>query len=194
MIKKLLVVASLLFASSAFAGNPQGCPVPSDEELVCSVVMCDFGAALGKWSPECTHVKVRFAVYLATLGFWDHPPKCKMRDEHCNKTGKATKAQLGPQNCVDAGTKDKQDACMAAIGAAPKGYCDQFSGLDKKGCEDAQATGNFSEEYCQQLVDEKSSGRWAILSAADQQINEERYNKCLAINTDLVPSTPSTPQ
>jgi hypothetical protein len=188
MFKKfLIVVAAMLASTSVLADRVPGmdhCNIKSDEELVCSVVMCSVGLAISESRDECLKVNRDFAIYLATLGFWDKPPKCRMRDESCKKVGKATTASLSPEQCVELPTEDKQSACLAALGAAPDGYCDKFSGAEKIGCEDAQATGNFSEEYCSQLAEEKDSGRWSFLTATELEKKEELYNKCLAINRD----------
>lgn len=114
MLKKIILCAALAAPSFAVANNnPNGCPVPSDEKLVCAVVMCDFGLIMGEWSSECTQYKRDFAIYLATLGPFDRPPKCKMRDENCNKTGKAKKAAVDEKFCTSLSTPEAVNACLA---------------------------------------------------------------------------------
>lgn len=116
MLKKC--ISSLIFAalsSSALAADPNGCPVPSAEKLVCAVVMCDFGLVMGEWSSECTEYKKDFAIYLATLGPFDKPPRCKMRDENCKKVGTAKKASLDASKCDELETVEAQTACKAAV-------------------------------------------------------------------------------
>ena len=115
-IFKAFFISFLVSVTPVTLASPEGgCPIKSDEKLVCAVVMCDFGLIMGEWSSECTQHKKDFAIYLATLGFWDKPPKCMMRDENCNKDGKAKKAELSPKDCEKFDTEIQQKACLDGI-------------------------------------------------------------------------------
>lgn len=183
MIKHLIVVGTLFVSSFAFAGpHDNGCPIHKDEKLVCAVVMCNpIGMAIPESFNECLKVNRDFAIYLATLGFWDKPPKCHARDENCNKTGRASTAQMSPEHCVAAGDDDKKAACMTALGAAPEGYCNQFNERERVACESVQQTGQLNEEYCEQLAEERRWNGWRFLERWIQERNEERYEQCVAL-------------
>lgn len=137
MKKFLLMLISLYFLpSSAYASPPEGCPMSSAEELVCEVVLCNpIGLAIAESRSECLEVNRRFTIYLATLGFWSKPPKCKMRDKNCNKVGKASNAEIDPSYCDDLDNEDEKNSCKAALGIVTQEYCDTFSGDEKEACE-----------------------------------------------------------
>jgi hypothetical protein len=116
-----------LEAKSAVKKN--SCPMKNDEELVCAVIMCDFGALMGEYPSECHKVKLDFAVYLATLGFWDKPPKCFMRDSECNKNGKASKKTQSSSLCENPATGKPDEACLKGLNVYNMD-CDEFE--DKK--------------------------------------------------------------
>lgn len=127
----------LLFVTGV-THSADGCPVPSDEKLVCEVVLCNpLGIVISESRSECLQVNRRFAIYLATLGFWDKPPKCKLRDKNCNKVGNASSAEIDPQYCDELGSEAEQDACRMALGAPPSnpGYCEEFDGDQRDACE-----------------------------------------------------------
>lgn len=105
----------LLTVTPVTSANPAGCYLPSDEKLVCAMVMCDFGKIYGEWSQECRSYEVEFAHYLATLGFWDKPPKCEMRDDSCAKNGRAQKVSVSPSTCNNLGTDAEQKSCLDGI-------------------------------------------------------------------------------
>lgn len=114
MMKKLIMLVALFGSASAFAGPElKECSVSKAEKLVCANVMCDFGRIMGEDSKECRQYKVDLAVYLATLGPFSKPPKCKMRDENCKKTGNAKKAEVDEKYCKGLDTVTEQDACLA---------------------------------------------------------------------------------
>ena len=115
MLKKIIATGLIAFSSAVYAVDPEGCHVPSAEKLVCAVVICDFGLIMGEWSSECTEYKKDFAFYLATLGPFDKPPKCKMRDENCNKVGTARKASLDISKCDGLESIEAQSACRSAV-------------------------------------------------------------------------------
>lgn len=144
---KYIIVIALLFSMyipknaiatqiNPVAGKPQSCPVSSAETLVCSVVICNpIGLAIAKSRSECLQVNRKFAIYLATLGFWSKPPKCKSRDQNCNKTGKASKAQISTSECNKLNTTYEQQSCQAAItGKVTKSFCNKLSGYRKTQC------------------------------------------------------------
>jgi hypothetical protein len=127
------------FANATTADESQGCPVASDEKLVCANVMCDFGSIMGEWSPECTQYKKDMAIYLAKLGFWKKPAKCMTRDEHCNKTGKAKKAAVDQSYCDSLASETDKKACLDGIkitendGATPTlEYCGSLNSFDSR--------------------------------------------------------------
>lgn len=144
---KYIIVIALLFSMyiptkaiagqlNPVAGQPQSCPVSSAETLVCSVVICNpIGLAIAKSRSECLTVNRKFAIYLATLGFWSKPPSCKSRDKNCNKTGKASKAQISTSECSQLSTSYEQESCRAAItGQVTKSFCNKLSGYRKTQC------------------------------------------------------------
>lgn len=98
---RILVLLVLFCSGSAFASNEQeardffnknSCDISSDETLICEALMCNpIGLAINESRSECLKVNRRLAWYLATLGFWEDPPKCMSRDSSCNKTGRATR-------------------------------------------------------------------------------------------------------
>lgn len=72
--------------------NKNSCKIKSDETLICEALMCNpIGLAIPDSRSECLDVERRLVIYLATLGFWENPPKCMARDERCNRTGRATR-------------------------------------------------------------------------------------------------------
>lgn len=158
-----------LAASPSFAS--QGCPMSSDEKLVCSVILCNpIGLMISDSRSECLKVNRDFAIYLATLGFWDKPPKCYARDEYCNRTGRASTAQMSPEYCVDAGDAGRQNACMTALRASGAGYCDQFRNQrERQACESIQSSGQLTSEYCDELIRNR---RWGRL------VDQQRYEQC----------------
>lgn len=114
MNKKVFFSTALLcFSSASFA-----CDVPSDEKLVCEVVLCNpIGLVISESRSKCMKVNRRFAIYLATLGFWDKPPKCKLRNAQCQKTGNAgSDATLAPSFCEELPDRESQLACLVNSG------------------------------------------------------------------------------
>ncbi|WP_226669093.1 hypothetical protein [Microbulbifer aggregans] len=93
MKKILSVIAGVLLAGSALA-----CNIKSDEKLVCEALICTVGILIPESHSECVKVQTEFAIYLATLGFWEDPPTCKNRDMNCKSTGKASTA-VAPSTC-----------------------------------------------------------------------------------------------
>lgn len=130
-LKLFFIPFMLSVTSFTQAASTAGCPLPSDEKLVCAVVMCDFGLVFGEWSPECTQYKKDFAVYLATLGFWDKPPKCKLRDEKCAKVGNASKPKADASTC--SGFSGNKSHCMRGV-AINNSSCDELSGAQQRTC------------------------------------------------------------
>ena len=96
--------------------NPETCPMKSDEALVCEVVLCNpLGLVISESRSECLKTNRRFAIYLATLGFWDKPPKCKMRDKNCNKTGKASSANIDVEFCDELDDFEERNICRSTL-------------------------------------------------------------------------------
>lgn len=96
---------------------PEGCPMKSDEALVCEVVLCNpLGLVISESRSECMKTNRKFAIYLAKLGFWDKPPKCKMRDKDCNKTGKAKSANIDVDFCDELDNFDERNTCRNTLG------------------------------------------------------------------------------
>jgi len=114
-MKQLLFMLAVLVSLPASAGSPSassGCPMSNAEELIRANVVCDIGLIAGEWSSECQQYKIDLAVYLATLGFWDKPPKCWQRDMSCNKTGKAKKSTVATSYCTDEYTGITNEECL----------------------------------------------------------------------------------
>jgi hypothetical protein len=125
-----LTCLSLQFLNnSAFAGEPEGCPIKRDEELVCSMLLCSVGLLIDESRPKCLKIQREYAIYLATLGFWDKPPKCKSRDMDCNKTGKASKAPIPPDICTDPVTMETDAECVKGKNIADFD-CDDIKEVD----------------------------------------------------------------
>ena len=127
-MKGYLKIKPMLIFSALFVSHSlQACDIPSDEKLVCEVVLCNpVGLAISESRSECLAVNRRFAIYLATLGFWDSPPKCKFRDQSCNSIGRADDAPVDASFCNELDTEDEKNSCLAAIGQAPAEYCESF--------------------------------------------------------------------
>ena len=144
LLKTLFGVLTLSFAPIASA-----CDIPSDEALVCEVVLCNpLGLAISESRSKCMQVNRRFAIYLAKLGFWDKPPKCKMRDKNCKKTGeKIVKKDI---SFCDYAPPEQKEACLrAVIGDKPPVH----------GCERYR---NNPERYEQCLCEKNSKGERRI--------------------------------
>jgi hypothetical protein len=124
---KTILILSLVFFGSidqARADFSQGCPMSNAETLVCSVVLCNpIGLVISESRRECLKVNRAFAVYLSTLGFWDKPPKCKLRDTRCNKVGNASNVSISPQYCDELETVAQQNACKLGLGLYDPAYC-----------------------------------------------------------------------
>jgi len=131
----ILVILSLSFLpKNVTAQEVKECPMGSAETLVCEVVLCSIGIAIPASRSKCIQVTRKFAIYLATLGFWSKPPSCKQRDQNCNVTGK-TKAKIDPVACDSLPTETERNSCKAASGDVKQEYCDTFSGVEKLACE-----------------------------------------------------------
>lgn len=111
------------------AVKKNSCPMKNDEEVVCAMIMCGFGASMGEYPSECNQVKLDFVAYVATLGFWDKPAKCFMRDSSCAKTGKASKKTESSTLCEDPDTGKVDEACLKGLNVFNMD-CDEFE--DKK--------------------------------------------------------------
>lgn len=176
----MLIVSASSFSVAAPIDN--GCPISRAEKLVCSVVLCNpLGLAIAESRTECLKINRDYAIYLATLGFWKKPPRCQARDENCNRTGRASTAQMRPENCLDAGDRKKQNACMIALNATTEGYCDQFNLKEKVACESVQQTGRVNEEYCDKLAEELSPSQRRFLLDEELVEKEARYARCLEL-------------
>lgn len=96
--------------------NPETCPMESDEALVCEIVMCNpVGLAIAESRSECLQKNRKFAIYLAKLGFWDKPPKCKMRDKNCNEVGQASNASIDVEYCDELGSLEEKNICRSRL-------------------------------------------------------------------------------
>lgn len=137
MFKKLLfgcVLLSLLQVNLASAfDHPDGCPVSRSEKIVCAMVMCDFGQAMGEWPSECNDVKIDFAIYMASLGFWDKPAKCFKRDKDCNKKGKA-KNQVAAQSCQDTISGEYDNNCLRGVNIMNMDCSERTTEEEKTAC------------------------------------------------------------
>ncbi len=130
-----IVALLTLMSSNANAVAAKECPIGKAETLVCSAIMCSVGILIAESRPKCIQVNRKFAIYLATLGFWSKPPSCKSRDENCNVTGKAT-AKVDPKSCEALGSPADIIKCKAAGGiGVPVDDCSVFEGKEKTQCE-----------------------------------------------------------
>lgn len=111
MSKIATALAAVCLSAGAYA-----CPMSSAEKLVCEVVMCNpIGLAIPASHNECMRVNREFAIYLATLGPFKKPPKCKNRDQNCNVVGNASgdAAQLPPSFCDELKSEQQRESCNA---------------------------------------------------------------------------------
>lgn len=136
----LLMLSTFNVSAEDITVETEGCPMQSAETLVCSVVVCSIGILIPESHSECVKVKTKFAIYLATLGFWSKPPSCKQRDENCEKTGKASNAEIDPEFCMGLGTDEKVQACLAAGGFDALPMCSEYTGFKKTMCEEQYGT------------------------------------------------------
>jgi hypothetical protein len=128
------VITFMLLIGSAKATEFHECPIGKAETLVCSVIMCGPGLLIAESRPKCLKINRKFAMYLATLGFWSKPPSCKSRDANCNVTGKAT-AKVDPSSCEALDDPNDIATCLAAggFGTIPDD-CDKFTNVQKFEC------------------------------------------------------------
>lgn len=82
-----------------------GCDIPSDEELVCEVLMCAIGIAIPESASKCAEVFREYAAYKATLGRFDSPPSCRSRNQNCERGDKISKNE-----------DDQIDECRKQLG------------------------------------------------------------------------------
>lgn len=125
-----------------------GCPISSDESLVCAVVLCNpLGFMVPESVDECFKVNAKFAIYLATLGFWDSPPKCRFRDQFCNKIGKANTAYIKDDFCEKSGLEgDALGTCLTALGSPPDGFCETRATAElQEKCAEMAALGEINK-------------------------------------------------
>ena len=136
-LSSFVVLIVLLISTPSFAATEfQSCPMPSDEKLVCAVVMCVPGLLISESRPKCLAINKKFAVYLATLGFWKKPPNCKMRDLNCTIIGEAKTPNVDVSFCNALSLVTEQNSCKAALGQSEKSYCDTFTDNEKRArCE-----------------------------------------------------------
>lgn len=174
-------IRSIVFTLIALGSTTTGvaCPISDEEKLVCSALICNpLGIAIAESRSECLKVNAEYAIYLASLGFWDDPAQCHSRDENCNETGIASTAQMSPEYCLQAGPPEKQKTCMSALGMPPAGYCTQFDGLERTACESIQTTGQLNPEYCDAIASEIESGE---LGYVERQQKERELEDCLRL-------------
>jgi len=165
----------------------KSCPMPSDERLVCEVLICNpVGLAIPESRSQCLKINVRFAIYLATLGFWDSPPSCKSRDKDCRVTGRATNQNLDPQFCENNLTdQDETEACWAAIGLATEEYCDRFVGVQRDSCFNSRI---IRDDFCTQYAE--SSNQFNVCEESvrrcreievenEERMSDEEWNRCI---------------
>jgi hypothetical protein len=131
-------ILTTLFISTKSSASEEikECPMGSAETLVCEVVLCSVGLAIAESRPKCLKVTKKFSIYLATLGFWSKPPSCRSRDQNCNTTGKAKKAEIDINACEALPSETEINSCKAGAGEITQEYCDTFSGADKLACEE----------------------------------------------------------
>lgn len=114
MFKKMALSACLLCASSAALSCDD---MPSDEKLVCEVILCNpLGLLLAESRDRCEQININFAKYLARLGFLKKPPKCRMRNSSCQETGVAQEAPSISASFCDGMTGDDRIACLVNSG------------------------------------------------------------------------------
>ena len=164
-MKKVFLLLSLLVSLPAAAGTPEGCPMSSKEELICANVMCDIGYIAGEWSKECQQYKIDLAVYLATLGFWDKPPKCYQRDMSCNKVGKAKKSTVATSFCTDETTGVSNEECLKGKNINDADCEDKETLEEKETCEIQLAQVNNACNELVGIAKEKCEGIYADPSA-----------------------------
>lgn len=191
-MKKVLLLLGVLLSPATFAGQPGGCPMDSDEQLVCKVVLCN---PMGLVSPDarndCIQVNREFAIYLATLGFWDKPPKCKLRDMQCNKTGNAKRGQVTESPCTDPVTHITDPIC--ALGMQKNdAACDELSNpLEQDTCYVNLAKNT-------KLCDALTGSLRQICNGADpRKVNcglpgDPGFDTCVAFQGRAAPTTTNT--
>lgn len=166
----------------------------SDEQLVCKVVLCNpLGLISPDARPDCLQVNKDFAIYLATLGFWDKPPKCKMRDMQCNKTGTAKKGVVAESPCTDPITHVTDPVCVVGM-QKNDAACDDISDpIEQDKCYVGLAS---STNSCNQLTGSLKE----ICEGADPvTVNcglpgDPGYDVCMSYKPVLPPEPAPAPQ
>lgn len=89
-----------------------GCPMSSDERLVCKQIMCDpMGLAEDESHDQCVEHGKKYESYLASLPPWESPAACYERNEACDKIGVVTNALFNPTFCDSVGGGILGDIC-----------------------------------------------------------------------------------
>lgn len=184
---------------AAHEAKNHGCPVSEGEEIVCGNIMCDFGALFGEWPDKCWDYKAKLTILKAKLKPWEKLPRCYKRDENCNRAGRAGKEQLDSSYCMDnAETEQDKEICLGAMTETDENYCGSLKNdMERRACEELKTTGKLSEEFCNDLAQEKAGikfefrlwGRthvrtqeWDNLSEQQQAIYTQAFNECMALN------------
>jgi hypothetical protein len=131
----LVLISSLTATFSHASSQGKSCSIPGDEALVCEVIMCAVGINIPASAAQCVKVNLKFAKYLATLGFWSKPPSCKTKDKNCDDVG-SQDAPLNANVCDALGSVEEQESCKAATGEVTPEYCDTLSGSNQLACKD----------------------------------------------------------
>jgi hypothetical protein len=133
--------------------NKSGCPMSSDEKLACGVVLCNpLGLVISESRSECLDINKKWAIYLATLGPFDSPVRCRSRDMSCTKRGVIK--EVNYDYCSRSFSGDDWEFC---INNAIDTKCDGTTGGRLDGCGQAVREGRNTYYYNGSLyyVDEK---------------------------------------
>ena len=119
-MKNFIGILIFLMASSSFGVGINdldngGCDIPSKEELACGVFICSVGVAVPAATSECLKIFKKWAIYLATLGPFQSPARCKSRDMNCNTS--STHAKMSYESCAEDGdlTYEGRAYCMTQV-------------------------------------------------------------------------------
>lgn len=113
--------------------NSGGCPISSEEKLACGVVLCNpVGLVIAESRGECLKINSKWAIYLATLGPFDSPARCRSRDMNC-QTGSVIK-ETNQRFCGRSFTGDDYEFC---INNAINTKCEGLMGERLQSCKSA---------------------------------------------------------
>ncbi|NRA71955.1 MAG: hypothetical protein HRU24_13115 [Gammaproteobacteria bacterium] len=146
MLKSNILILLFLISISSFSSNVSAGFFKKGELLACEAVVCVFGTITLDTNPaECDIIFAKWAVYKATLGMFESPPKCRNRDKDGNVTSEVA---------VDCNIIQNEAQRAACIGEGGPGSivqtCDQYdTWSEREQCELEQCRERNDGQVCE---------------------------------------------